>query len=116
MQVQLDKTAYAGGDTIEVSIRAPYVGSGLITVERDQVFRYRWFKTTTTSTVQRIQLPQDFEGNGYVTVQFLRDPASDELFLSPLSYGVAAFSANLDARTQPVTLTAPRTGKARQLR
>ena len=60
-------------------------------VERDQVFRYRWFKTTTTSTVQRIQLPQDFEGNGYVTVQFLRDPASDELFLSPLSYGVAAF-------------------------
>ncbi|HTG72497.1 MAG TPA: MG2 domain-containing protein, partial [Terriglobia bacterium] len=107
LQVQLDKSSYAGGDTIEVSIRAPYVGSGLITVERDQVFRYRWFKTTTTSTVQRIQLPQDFEGNGYVTVQFLRDPSSDELFLSPLSYGVAGFSANLDARTQPVTVTAP---------
>ena len=108
LQVQLDKPSYAGGDMIEVSIRAPYVGAGLITIERDQVFRYRWFKTTTTSTVQRIQLPPDFEGNGYVTVQFLRDPASDELFLSPLSYGVAPFSANLDARKQDVTLTAPR--------
>src|SRR5688572_27574715 len=108
LQVQLDKSSYAGGDTIEISIRAPYVGSGLITVERDQVFRYRWYKTTTTSTVQRIQLPPEFEGNGYVTVQFLRDPASDELFLSPLSYGVAAFSPNLDARTQAVSLTSPR--------
>jgi uncharacterized protein YfaS (alpha-2-macroglobulin family) len=81
---------------------------GLITIERERVFQYRWFKTTTTSTVQRIQVPADFEGNGYVTVQFLRDPASDELFLSPLSYGVAAFSTNLDARTETVTLNAPR--------
>ena len=111
LQVQLDKSAYAGGDTIEISIRAPYIGSGLITIERDQVFRHRWFKTTTTSTVQRIQLPPDFEGNGYVTVQFLRDPASDELFLSPLSYGVAAFGANLEPRTQSVSLTAPQTVK-----
>jgi uncharacterized protein YfaS (alpha-2-macroglobulin family) len=111
LQVQLDKTSYVGGDTIEVSVRAPYTGAGLIAIERERVFQYRWFKTTTTSTVQRIQVPADFEGNGYVTVQFLRDPASDELFLSPLSYGVAAFSSNLDARTQPVTLTAPRVVK-----
>jgi len=108
LQVQLDKPQYLGGDTIEVSIRAPYTGAGLITIERERVFHYQWFKSTTTSSVQRITLPRDFEGNGYVTVQFLRDPASDELFLSPLSYGVAPFAANLGERIQPVTLTAPR--------
>ncbi|HXS96471.1 MAG TPA: alpha-2-macroglobulin [Candidatus Limnocylindrales bacterium] len=108
LQVQLDKPSYAGGETIEVSIRAPYVGAGLITVERDRVFVHRWFKSTTTSTVQHIQLPNDFEGNGYVSVQFVRDPASDEIFLSPLSYGVAAFGASLAARQQPLKLTAPR--------
>jgi uncharacterized protein YfaS (alpha-2-macroglobulin family) len=108
LQVQLDKPAYSGGDTIEVSIRAPYIGAGLITVERERVFHYQWFKTTTTSTVQRVTLPADFEGNGYVNVQFLRDPASDELFMSPLSYGVAPFAPNLSARTQPVRLTVPR--------
>jgi alpha-2-macroglobulin len=108
LQIQLDKSAYAGGDTIEVSIRAPYVGAGLITIERERVFMSQWFKTTTTSSVQRIRLPEDFEGNGYVSVQFVRDPSSDELFMSPLSYGVAAFGANLAARTQAVTMTAPR--------
>ncbi len=108
LQVQLDKPAYAGGDMIEVSIRAPYVGAGLLTVERDRVYQHRWFKTSATSSVQKIQLPRDFEGNGYVSVQFVRDPASDEIFLSPLSYGVASFSANLAARKQPLTLNVPR--------
>ena len=54
LQIQLDKAVYSGGDTIEVSIRAPYVGAGLITVERERVFKYQWFKTTTTSSVQRV--------------------------------------------------------------
>ncbi len=108
LQVQLDKPSYAGGETIEVSIRAPYVGAGLITVERDRVFEHRWFKTSTTSSVQRIQLPKDFEGNGYVSVQFVRDASSDEIFLSPLSYGVAAFGASLAARKQPLALNVPR--------
>jgi uncharacterized protein YfaS (alpha-2-macroglobulin family) len=108
LQIQLDKTAYAGGDTMEVSIRAPYVGAGLITLERERVFLHQWFRTTTTSSVQHVTLPKDFEGNGYVSVQFLRDPSSDEIFMSPLSYGVAPFSASVAARTQPVRLTAPR--------
>ena len=92
LQVQLDKPVYSGGQTINVSIRAPYTGSGLITIERERVFQHpSGSETTTTSTVQRITLPEGFEGNGYVHVQFLRDPSSDELFLSPLSYGVAPF-------------------------
>ena len=76
LQVQLDKPSYGGGDTIAVSIRAPYVGAGLITIERERVLHFEWFKATTTSSVHRITLPADFEGNGYVSVQFLRDPAS----------------------------------------
>jgi alpha-2-macroglobulin len=107
LQVQLDKAAYGGGDTIAVSVRAPYTGAGLITIERERVLHYEWFKAATTSSVHRITLPADFEGNGYVSVQFLRDPASPELFMSPLSYGVAPFAADLAARTQTVTLDAP---------
>ena len=76
-------------------------GAGLITIERERVFASQWFKSTTTSSVQRIKLPDDFEGNGYVSVQFVRDPSSDELFISPLSYGVAPFGANLPMKNAP---------------
>jgi alpha-2-macroglobulin len=108
LQVQLDKPAYAGGETIEVSIRAPYVGSGLITIERDRVLQHRWFKTSTTSSVQRIQVPAGFEGNGYVSVEFVRDPSSDEIFMSPLSYGVASFAASVAAHKETLALHVPK--------
>ena len=114
LQVQLARPSYGAGEIIDVSIRAPYIGAGLITIERDRVFKHQWFKTTTTSSVQRITLPDDFEGNGYVSVQFLRDPSSDELFMSPLSYGVAPFGPNLAARTQTLAVTAPKLVKPGQ--
>jgi uncharacterized protein YfaS (alpha-2-macroglobulin family) len=114
LQLTLNKTDYAPGDTIEVSIRAPYVGAGLITIERDRVYQHVWFKTTTTSSVQKITLPKDFEGNGYVSVQFIRDPGSDEIFMSPLSYGVVPFAVNLDARREMVKVEAPEVVKPGQ--
>jgi uncharacterized protein YfaS (alpha-2-macroglobulin family) len=115
LQLTLNKKDYAPGEEIEVSIRAPYVGAGLITVERDKVFTQAWFKTTTTASVQKIRLPKDFEGNGYVNVQFIRDPASEEIFMSPLSYGVAPFATSLAQRTQTLKLSAPELTKPGQV-
>ncbi|HZP65822.1 MAG TPA: alpha-2-macroglobulin, partial [Rudaea sp.] len=107
LQLALSKHDFAPGEDIEVAIRAPYAGSGLITIERDKVYAHAWFHSATTGSVQKIKVPADFEGNGYVNVQFVRDPASDEIFMSPLSYGVVPFSVNRDARRDAVTVAAP---------
>lgn len=105
LQLTLDKKDYKPGDEINVSIRAPYIGAGLITIERDKVYAQQWFKVDTEASIQKIKLPANFEGNGYVSVQFVRDPASDEIFTSPLSYGVAPFVTSLAARTNALKLT-----------
>jgi len=107
LQLKLDKRSYAPGEEISISVRAPYTGAGLITIERDKVYAHKWFRTDATSSVQTIRLPEGVEGNAYVNVQFVRDPASDEVYMSPLSYGVASFSIDLDARRLPVELEAP---------
>ena len=107
LQLNLEKADYNPGDTINISIRAPYAGSGLITIERDKVYAHAWFHADTTSSVQQITLPKDFEGNGYINVQFIRDPSSDEIFMSPLSYGVVPFSVNLDARRDVIKVDSP---------
>jgi alpha-2-macroglobulin len=107
LQIALDKKDYSPGDEIELSIKAPYTGAGLITVERDRVYAQQWFKSDTTASVQKIRLPADFEGNGYVSVQFIRDPASEEIFTSPLSYGAVPFVTSLSARTNALKLHAP---------
>ena len=105
LQLTLDKKDYQAGDDISVSIRAPYVGAGLITIERDKVYAQQWFKVNAQASVQKIKLPDDFEGNGYVSVQFVRDPSSDEIFTSPLSYGVVPFATSLGARTNTLKLS-----------
>lgn len=114
LQLTLNKKDYAEDEEIEVSIRAPYAGAGLITIERDKVYAHQWFKTDKTASVQKIRLPKGFEGNGYVMVQFVRDPASDEIYMSPLSYGVAPFATSLAARTSRISLQAPKLVKPGQ--
>jgi uncharacterized protein YfaS (alpha-2-macroglobulin family) len=107
LQLTLDKQEYAHGETIAVNIRAPYTGSGLITVERDKVYASRWFRADTQASVQSIDVPKELEGNGYVTVQYVREPGSDEIFMSPLSYATAPFKVGLSEHTQPLTLSVP---------
>jgi uncharacterized protein YfaS (alpha-2-macroglobulin family) len=107
LQINLSKHDYTQGEPVEIAIRAPYAGSGLITIERDKVYAHAWFHADTTSSVQHITVPAGFEGNGYINVQYIRDPSSDEIFMSPLSYGVVPFSVNMDARRNPLTLEAP---------
>jgi uncharacterized protein YfaS (alpha-2-macroglobulin family) len=107
LQLTLNKKDYVPGEDIEISIKAPYAGAGLITIERDKVFTHQWFKSDTLASVQKIKLPKDFEGNGYISVQFIRDPGSDEIFMSPLSYGAVPFATSLAARTNKLALTVP---------
>lgn len=107
LQMTLNRKDYEPGDEIEVSIRAPYAGAGLITIERDKVYAYKWFRASDTASVQKIALPKDFEGNGYVSVQFTRDIGSKEIYMSPVSYGVVPFATSLSKRTNQVTLQTP---------
>lgn len=114
LQLTLSKTDYAPGEDIEMQIKAPYTGAGLITIERDKVYSYRWFKTTANSSVQKIKLPADLEGNGYVSVTFVRGINSDEIFMSPLSYGVAPFTVSRAKRTTTIKLNTPDLAKPGQ--
>jgi alpha-2-macroglobulin len=107
LKLTLSKPDYSPGEFVEVQVQAPYVGAGLITIEREQVFSHVWFKADKTTSVQKIKLPEGIEGNAYLNVTFVRDPGSPEVFMSPLSYGVAPFSINLDKRKEPVTLKSP---------
>lgn len=111
LEVKLDRKEYRAGDEIAVSITAPYAGSGLITVERDKVYAHQWFQTNNASSVQHIRLPVDFEGSGYINVAFVRALDSKEIFVSPLSYGVVPFKANVDKRRLRIEIDAPEKSK-----
>src|SRR5690606_37876855 len=47
------------------------------------------------------------EGNGYINVSFVRSLASNEIFMSPLSVGVAPFSIDKSSRVNKIRLKVP---------
>jgi alpha-2-macroglobulin len=111
LQVKLSRAQYNTGEEIEISITAPYAGSGLITIERDKVYAQHWFKTDAASSVQRIKVPDGFEGSGYINVALIRALDSKEIFTSPLSYGVVPFMANIERRRMKVELETAKIAK-----
>lgn len=104
LKLVLNKTEYRSEEEIQLNITAPYVGSGLITIEREKTYAYKWFHSTTTSSTQTIRVPKNLEGNGYVHVSFVRDAKSREVFMSPLSSGVVPFRVNQQSRTVQVQI------------
>ena len=104
LKVTLDRQDYQVGDEIELSIQAPYAGSGLISIESNKLHSFAWFSSDTNNSVQRIKIPQGIEGNAYVNVAFVRDVNSQEIFTSPLSYAVEPFSIDRSKRILDLSL------------
>ena len=107
LQIKLNATKYKPGAEIEIGITAPYTGTGLITLERDKVYAYKWFNTDSTSTVQHITLPDGFSGNGYVNVSFVRNINSRDIFTTPYAYAVAPFETDNAAHEIDIQLDVP---------
>lgn len=107
LTVKLDHDAYEAGDTILLNIITPYTGYGLITIETDKVHNFTWFKTDENNTIQEIKIPNDFEGKGYVNVQFVRDLDAKEIFMSPFSYAVVPFTSDVHKHNQEIELALP---------
>ncbi len=119
LRLTLNKKDYRPGELIEMSIKAPYAGAGLITIETDKVHQFKWFRTEQESTVQSIELPRDIEGTAYINVAFVRDVSSKEIFTSPLSYAVKPFSVDRSKRTVEIDLEVEslvRPGKAMSIK
>ncbi|MEK0446074.1 MAG: hypothetical protein RLZZ399_1395, partial [Verrucomicrobiota bacterium] len=107
LQIALPNKTWKAGEEMELSIQAPFAGAGLITIERDKVLAFRWFKSEKTSSTQRISVPEGIDDGGYVHVTFVRGLNSPDIFTNPLSSGVVAFRISPERRTLPVQLKVP---------
>jgi uncharacterized protein YfaS (alpha-2-macroglobulin family) len=107
LMLNLENDDVAPGAQLKLNITAPYTGSGLITIEKEKVYAYKWFKTNSNSSVQTITVPENIEGSAYVNVSFIRSQESKEIFSSPHSYAVAPFKISLARRKLNIDLKTP---------
>jgi len=95
------------GEELEFSLTTPFAGAGLITIERDKVLEQIWFKSDTKSSVQKIRLPENFEGGAYLHVVMARSLDSPDVFLNPLASGIMPIPSARGQREMTITLDSP---------
>lgn len=105
LEIKLSKTDYNAGEEIEVEVKSPYQGAGLITIERDKVYSSKWFQMESSSKTVKIRLPRTIEGNAYINVLVIKSTKAKEILANPISYQVANFSINRDKRKLQVDVS-----------
>lgn len=98
MDLRLSKNDFKPGEIIEAEITTPYKGFGLITIESDKVYAWKWFKAGSSKTTQTIKLPLNLEGNAYFSVSMARAFDDPSIFESPVTYFVKSFSIDRSKR------------------
>ncbi|MCR5813719.1 MAG: hypothetical protein K6G15_04430 [Desulfovibrio sp.] len=109
LRLTLDKEHYAPGETIHFQMSAPFAGTGLVSLERDQVVAHAWFTAKAGESVHEITIPRDFEGRGYLNVSFVRDVDSPAIYMNPHVYGVVPFTSGITTRDMGISIAAPAT-------
>ncbi|MDR3176960.1 MAG: hypothetical protein LBU06_10590 [Desulfovibrio sp.] len=107
LRARLDKESYRPGEEMQVFVSAPYAGYGLITLENDSVRAHAWFRSETTDSVQKIVLPDGFEGRGYLVVHLLRDAASDAVHSNPAANVTLPFLGDMERRDMGLSVETP---------
>ncbi len=105
--ITFDEKEWLPGEELEFSLTTPFAGAGLITVERDKVLAQIWFKCDTKASVQKIRLPENFEGGAYLHVVMARSLDSPDVFLNPLASGIKPIPSARGNREIAVTLDVP---------
>ena len=107
LRLELARTDYEPGDTILVRMNVPYSGTGLITIERENVVASSWFRAEAGESEQRIRIPQTFEGQGYVSVLFSRTSNSEAIYIKPHAYASVPFNCGFQRRSMGLNMEAP---------
>lgn len=114
MRIRLDRQEYEAGDEIKVAFALPYAATGLAAIERDGVEAFSWFHGHPGDNLITLKLPAAFEGKGYVTLTLMRSADSSAIYMDPLAYALAPFTASLERREMGLRLDAPKTARAGQ--
>ncbi|MCX6118342.1 MAG: MG2 domain-containing protein [Proteobacteria bacterium] len=111
LKLKLSKKEYDIGEEADLEIKAPYAGSGYITVESDRVLSSTWYKSGQASSVQKFKIPKGITGNAYVHVTHVRSSSSPEIYTKSLSYAITPLRVSIKNYSSSIKLEHPEVTK-----
>lgn len=106
-----DSVVYRPGSIATVRITSPFAGKGLITVERERVFRH--FVVDVPEGLSEISIPvtSEYVPNVYITAQIIRSPKGLDKLAAVRAFGTTSISVETGRDELDVKISAPDTIK-----
>jgi uncharacterized protein YfaS (alpha-2-macroglobulin family) len=109
IELQLDKGAYAPGDTAKLLIKSPFKGKALVTVTQDRVLTATVVELTDTTQQITIPIEAFFAPNAYCSVTVIRPVVKGEKWAAHRAYGVIPLLLEEKQHKLSVTAALPET-------
>ncbi len=114
VKLALDKTGYAAGDTLKVTVTPPHAGTGLLMVESDRMLFVQQINAQAGSTFE-IPVTPDWERHDvYVTALVFRGGSVPSRITPARAVGVAHVPMQRASRRVAVGLVAPKRMRPQQ--
>ncbi len=107
IEIDLDRDVYAPGDNAHIQIRAPFGGSLLLTVEKDQVYEFIRVEMEDNTADLTLPIKQDYFPNAYITATIIKIAADVKSAGPARAFGMAPLMLSKDNHRLPITITAP---------
>jgi uncharacterized protein YfaS (alpha-2-macroglobulin family) len=107
LELDLDKTEYAAGDTATVQVRAPFAGKLLLTVERDRVLETKIYELKGNTAKIEVPIKAEYRPNAYITATLVRPVGDLEAGSAGRAFGAVPLPVNRTVNHLAPQITAP---------
>ena len=106
VEMVLDKAVYAPGEKAKILFQAPFSGKMLVTVERNQVFSYRYLDVVNNAASMEMTVDESFLPNVYLGAVLFRKITDQNIPLM-VGHGFAPLMVERKSNLLTVTIQAP---------
>lgn len=108
LELALDKAEYAPGDTARVSVKAPFSGKLLLTVERDRVLDVQVHTLDGNTATIDVPISGDYRPNSYITATLVRKVGDLEPGSAGRAFGAVVLPVDRTANRLTPGIEAPK--------
>ena len=114
LELKLDKSSYAPGETARLSIKSPFKGKALITISQDKVQSVKVIDLQNET--QEISLPVEeiFAPNAYCAVTVIRPVDPEKDWISYRAYGIVPIMLDNSNHNMKVNINAPKSSSPKE--
>lgn len=107
IELKLDKTSYAVGETANLTIKSPFKGKALITVSKDKVITTKVVELSNPTQEVPLTVEEAWKPNAYCAVTVIRPVDPNEDWVAYRAYGIIPIAIDNSSHKLDLKIASP---------